>query len=186
MASKCWFVLKQTHYPPPVIPKNGTGSVSGSGSICLGHLIPDLKHLDNVINRHGPLDIPPDMPIYPTKAWDLTWEINNTAGMGVSANAGVPIAAAAGLTLTLDAGVAFKRTTKNFWEFASLDTFIFQPTSEYVEDSVEDDKVAAYLKKLGPFRSSKFFMITGIIVARGAKIKTSDVRNREFHAGPGV
>jgi hypothetical protein len=31
MASKCWFVLKQTHYPPPAIPKNGIGHVSGSG-----------------------------------------------------------------------------------------------------------------------------------------------------------
>jgi hypothetical protein len=181
MASKCWFVLKQTHYPPPVIPKNGTGSVSGNGSICLGHLIPDLKHLDNVINRHGPLDIPPDMPIYPTKAWDLTWEINNSAGVDVSANVGVPIAATAGLTLTLDARVAFKRTIKNSWEFASLDTFI-----EYVEDSVEDDEVAAYLEKLGPFKSSKVFMITGIIVARGAKMKTSDVRKRDLHGGPGV
>jgi hypothetical protein len=186
MASKCWFVLKQTHYPPPVIPKNGTGRMKGRGPICLGHLIPDLQHLDNVINRHGPLDIPPDMPIYPTKAWDLTWEINNSDGVDVSATIGVPIAAAAGLTLKLDAGVAFKRTIKNFWEFASLDTFIFQPTDEYVEDSVEDDEVAAYLEKLGPFRSSKVFMITGVIVARGAKTKTSNVRSREAHGGPNV
>jgi hypothetical protein len=158
----------------------------GRGPICLGHLTPDLQHLDNVINRHGPLDIPPDMPIYPTKAWDLTWEISNSDGVDVSATIGVPIAAAAGLTLKLDAGVAFKRTIKNFWEFASLDTFIFQPTDEYVEDSVEDDEVAAYLEKLGPFRSSKVFMITGVIVARGAKTKTSNVRSREAHGGPNV
>lgn len=69
------------------------------GPICLGHLIPDLQHLDNVINRHGPLDIPPDMPIYPTKAHDLTFEINKSPGVELSANAGVPIAAAVGVTI---------------------------------------------------------------------------------------
>jgi hypothetical protein len=186
MASKCWFVLKQTHYPPPVIPKNGTGRVSRSGPICLGHLIPDLKHLDNVINRHGPLDIPPDMPIYPTKAWDLTWELSKSGGVDVFGEAGVPVATAAGITVKLDARVAFKRTIKNFSEFASLDTFIFQPTSEYVEDSVEDDEVAAYLEKRGLFGSSTIFMITGVIVARGAKTKTSEVRKRDVHGGSGV
>ena len=101
MASKCWFVLQQTHYPPPVIPKNGTGT--SSGPICLGHLIPDLKHLDNVVNRHGPLWIPLDMPIYPTKAWDLTWEVNKNKRVDISGNAGVPIAAAAGLIIKQDA-----------------------------------------------------------------------------------
>jgi hypothetical protein len=30
------------------------------------------------------------------------------------------------------------------------------------------------------------FMITGIIVARGAKSKTSEVRTRDVHGGPGV
>jgi hypothetical protein len=186
MASKCWFVLKQTHYPPPVIPKNGTGRVSESGPICLGHLIPDLKHLDNIINRHGPLDISPDMPIYPTKALELTWEVNKSSGVNIFGGAGVPVAAAAGMTIKLDARVAFKRTIKNFWEFASLDTFIFQPTSEYVEDSVEDDDVAAYLEKRGLFRPPTLFMITGIIVARGTKSKTLEVRKRHIHGGLGV
>ena len=152
MASKCWFVLQQTHYPPPVIPKNGTGT--SSGPICLGHLIPDLKHLDNVVNRHGPLWIPLDMPIYPTKAWDLTWEVNKNKRVDISGNAGVPIAAAAGLIIKQDAGVAFKRTVENFWEFESLDTFIIQPTSEYVEDSIEDGGDSlTYLQKRGLFQS---------------------------------
>jgi hypothetical protein len=184
MASKCWFVLQQTHYPPPVIPKNGTGTLSGP--ICLGHLIPGLKHLDNVINRHGPLAIPPDMPIYPTKAWDLKREINKSGGAGFSGNAGVPIAAAAGLMIKLDAGVAFQKTIRNFWEFESLETFIIQPTNEYVEDSVGDEEVSAYLRKRGFFNSSTLFMITGIIIARGAKTKVSKVRKRDFHGGPGV
>jgi hypothetical protein len=124
------------------------------------------------------------MPIYPTKAWDLTWEVNKSHGVDISGEAGVPVAA--GLAIKLDARVAFTRTIKNFWEFVSLDTFIFQPTSEYVEDSVEDDEVAAYLKRRGFLGSSTIFMITGVIVARGAKTKTSEVRKRNVHAGSGV
>jgi hypothetical protein len=86
----------------------------------------------------------------------------------------------------MDASLAFKRKIKNYWEFDSLDTFIFQPTSAYIEDSVDDDEVAAYLEKLGPFRSSRIFMVTGLIIARGAKSKTSDVSRREVHGGPGM
>jgi hypothetical protein len=184
MASKCWFVLQQTHYLPPVIPKNGTGTTSGP--ICLGHLIPDLKHLDNVINRHEPLKIPPDMPIYPTKVWNLTCEVNKSEGVGVSGDAKIPIAAAAGFTIKLDVGIAFQRSIQNFWEFESLDTFIIQPTREYVEDSVENEEVSAYLQKRGLFGSSSLFMITGMIIARGAKRKASEVRKRDVHLGSGV
>ncbi|KIM96503.1 hypothetical protein OIDMADRAFT_170236 [Oidiodendron maius Zn] len=179
MASKCWFVLQQTHYPPPFFPKNGSGVASGP--LCLGHLISDLKHLDNIINRSGPLRIPPDMPIYPTKAWDLTWDINRSNGVDVSENIGVPIAAAAGLSINLDAGVAFQRTIRNFWEFQSLESFIFQPTSAYIEDSLEDEEVSVYFKKRGLLRSSSLFMITGIIVARGAKMTVSRVHRQEIH-----
>jgi hypothetical protein len=90
------------------------------------------------------------------------------------------------LIIKLDVGVAFQRTVENFWEFESLDTFIIQPTSEYVEDSVEDEEVSTYLQKRGLFRSSSLFMITGIIVARGAKTKASEVRKRDVHGGLGV
>ena len=184
MASKCWFVLQQTHYPPPSFPKNGSGVASGP--LCLGHLISDLKHLDNIINRSGPLQIPPDMPIYPTKAWDLTWDMNRSNGVDVSENIGVPIAAAAGLSINLDAGAAFQRTIRNYWEFQSLESFIFQPTSAYIEDSLEDEEVSAYFKKRGLLRSSSLFMITGIIVARGAKMTVSRVQRQEIHGGTGM
>jgi hypothetical protein len=39
------------------------------------------------------------MPIYPTKARELNFEINKTHGVEFSANTGLPIAAAAGLTI---------------------------------------------------------------------------------------
>ena len=186
MASKAWFVLKQTHYPPPTFPQNGTGQVRGSGPICLGHLIPDLQHLDNVINPHGPLDVPPDTPIFLSKAQDLTWEMKEAKGLSTSSWAGVPIAAAAGLTVKIGAGVAFKHSVSNYWDFESLETYIFQPTAEYIEDSIEEEDVSRYLRQRGLFKSSSMFMITGIIVARGAKMQTFNGHTRAIHGGPGL
>lgn len=171
MGSKCWFVLKQTHYPPPEIPTNGTGKLKGP--ICLGHIIPDLRHLDSVINRRDLLPIPPEMPIYSTKSWELAWKVNNADGIDLFANVRAPIAAAVGLTVQGDVGVAFERTVGKYWEFEALETAIIQPTAAYIEDSMETDEVVAYVKRQGPLRSSSSFMITGIIIAKGSKYEVS-------------
>lgn len=186
MASKCWFVLKQTHYPPPLLPRNGTGKVSGGGPITLGHLIPDLNHLDNIINRRGPLEIPPDMPIYSTKQLDLRLEGRISRGVELDAGADVPIASAVGLTLQLGAGVAFQRTVQNYWDFESLDTFIIQPTSEYIEDSVSDDEIVSYLQKRHSLRPPTLFMITGLKIAHGTRLSSTEESRRGVHGGPGL
>ncbi|KAK1521619.1 hypothetical protein CPAR01_14536 [Colletotrichum paranaense] len=145
MGSKCWFVLSQTHYPPPEIPKTGFGP--SRGPICLGHLIPDLRHLDNIINRDEPLDIPPNMPIHPSKAWGLNRQMDTGRGAEITATASAPIAAAAGVTLKLDAGFAFDKSVSNHWEFEALETFIIQPTNNFVEESVSTNEVRDHLKK---------------------------------------
>lgn len=56
-----------------------------------------------------------------------------------------------------------------FESYEKLETFIVQPTTEYVENTVDDPQVARYIEKhttLGFSRS--FFLITGIVIARGA------------------
>lgn len=184
MASKCWFVLSHTHYPPPTLPEHGFGR--SSGPLCLGHIIPDIQHLDNVINRDGPLDNPPSMPIHGTKASGTEWQLNDTSEIGFTANAGAPIAAAVGLTLKLDAGIAFRSTISNFWEFESLDTFIIQPNNAYVEESLEAEEVANYFNRRGLLRSSTLFMITGIMVARGATVSTMEAQGRDVGGGPAM
>ncbi|KAF7530969.1 hypothetical protein G7054_g9334 [Neopestalotiopsis clavispora] len=185
MTSKCWFVLRHHHYPPPTF--NKSGSKQTGGPLRLGHIIPDLQHLDNVINtRNGPLETPPDMPIYSTKSWNLTWNIDHVRDWNLSVNAGVPIAAAAGITIKAGAGVAFQHTVQNFWEFESLDTYIIQPISEYVEDSLEDEQVASYLHKHKRIVTPSVFMITGLIIARGASVKSSMTDGTDIYGGPGI
>ncbi|KAI0459793.1 hypothetical protein F5B21DRAFT_454220 [Xylaria acuta] len=185
MTTKCWFVLRQTHYPPPVFPETGVGQAKGP--LCLGHVIPDLKHLDNVINTKGVNEFPADMPAYPSTAWDLKWESTTSTGSGFDTSLGAPVPAAIGLELKVDAGVAFEKSIENADQFEKLETFIIQPTDEYIEDTVEGDQVAKYIAKhttLGIAKS--IFMITGIIIARGAKTSRKESQKQDVHGGPGV
>ena len=157
------------------------------GPLCLGHIIPDLKHIDNVINaKDGPLAIPPDMPIYPSKAYDFKWESNAERGCDYGVDVGVPIAAAAGITVKTETGAVFQRSVRNFWEFDALETYIIQPTEEYVEDSVENEQVDAYLRKRRMLKSPSVFMITGLMIARGAANQTSAGNTTDAHLRPGV
>lgn len=185
MTTKCWFVLRQTHYPPPDLPEFGVGIAKGP--ICLGHVIPDLEHLDNVINNKGPNEFPSDMQIYPSTAWDLAWEASRTDGVGLEGTAGAPIAAAAGLEFSLSAGVAFQKSIRNSNQFQKLETFIFQPTAEYVDDTVDDPQVAQYINQHTTLGFSKsIFLITGIIIARGATTSREETHKRDIHGGPGM
>ncbi|KAK7930999.1 hypothetical protein PG985_001711 [Apiospora marii] len=185
MSSECWFVLKQQHYPPPVFPENGTGK--SQGPLCLGHIIPDLEHIDNVINaKDGPLAITPDMPIHKTEAHNLTWERSTERGFECSLEGGVPIAGAAGITINIETGVIFKRSVQNFWAFGALETYIMQPTSEYVEDSVEAPQVASYLKKRRVLKAPSVFMITGLKIARGASSQMSSGNTTDAHFHPAM
>lgn len=185
MTTKCWFVLRQTHYPPPELPEFGVGVAKGP--ICLGHIIPDLEHLDNIINTKETLKFSADMQIYPSTAWHTTWEASDTDGIGLDGAAGAPVAAAAGLELHLSAGVAFKKSVHNSDQFEKLETFIVQPTAEYVDDIMDDPQVARYVENHAVLGLSKsLFLITGIIIARGSKTSRVEIQKRDFHGGPGM
>ncbi|KAK3682965.1 hypothetical protein B0T22DRAFT_502111 [Podospora appendiculata] len=184
--SKCWFVLRHTHYPPPVFPSDG-GVGRSTGPLCLGHLIPDLKHLDTVINREGPLAFPPDMPAYLTQMRDFSCHLATNRGVNTSAEVGIPIALAAGVTVKGSANSAFQRSVSNFSTFKSADIFIIQVTPSYIEDSLDTEEVRKYVKKHSKLGTWSLFMITGIIIARGgAKISTSDNSTRGIGGGPGA
>jgi hypothetical protein len=182
---KCWFVLRQTHYPPPTEPESPDERYKGP--ICLGHIIPDLKSLDQVINTEGPEPYPNIMPVYLTQQWDLTWSEDAHRNRDVSAKAEVP--AAGPVDVKADAGIAFKRSVKNYLEFASLDTAIIQPTASYVKRSLETDLVAQHLesRKVMGMSSWSLFMISGLVIAKGAKKgNRSDTHEAGGHGNAGV
>jgi hypothetical protein len=186
MDEKCWFVLRQRHYPPPTRPPEKTKAkrtkeegnepeeaeeMPWQGPICLGHIIQSPKRLDQVKNRSGLKPYPADMPVYYTQTWHLTTEIDSDRRVEASAKGEGP-AGATPVDLSLDVATVFRKTVQNHSQFERLDTMIFQPTDEYVKDVVKDPDVQ---KLIGRMRANhlglntwSLYMISGIAVAVGA------------------
>ncbi|KAF5009794.1 hypothetical protein FDECE_4001 [Fusarium decemcellulare] len=185
---KCWFVLSQTHYPPPQEDESDeNGAVKQMGPICLGHFIKDLKHLDQVINSGGPEPFLLDMPIYHTPSVDFEWEITKEHGLDASTTAEVPVATVPGVSAKASLGFALKKSVRNYWQIEKLDTMVVQPSRAYITRSLATAPIAEFLEhnRRGPTWS--IFMITGLKIVRGNSThETSRGRESGVHGGPGI
>jgi hypothetical protein len=188
---KCWFVLKQSHYPPPDLPEHGIGIANGA--ICLGHIVPDSKNLDGVINRsEDGIKFTLVVKIYHTESWDLDWKRDEGLKAGGSENASAPITGAIPVTAKLHTKLAFEHTKKDHKEFDTLDRYIIQVNRKFIGGILEDEVVAAHIERtkgvklLGVGGKWSVYMITGIIVARGAKGESGESRKAEANASTDV
>ncbi|KAA8632929.1 hypothetical protein SMACR_02073 [Sordaria macrospora] len=168
---KCWFPLRDTHFPPPSLESMRSGSPS-SPAPSLGHLIPSLNRLDQIINADGFEPFPPaTMEIWgPTLIEDFSWDQSLTQKSTVKLKASAPLAGAVipGAELGVGVGAAFSKSVGNYWEFDRLERYIVQPTRSYVQRCIERDDVKRWIaknKKLGG--RWEVYMVTGIMVARG-------------------
>ncbi|KAK7946101.1 uncharacterized protein PG986_010422 [Apiospora aurea] len=171
---KCWFVLRQRHYPAPVYTAPGMAFGAAEGPLRLGHFIAGPKALDQVINPDDVAPFPRNMRIWATETaqFRLSRKDGRTHDNGFGAD--VPIAAAAGVTVGAEAGVVFRKVMGEDWEIERLDTQIVQPTAEYLEQCVQSGPLAAWVERHKLLGSWKVYMISGIIVARGAKFGRND------------
>ncbi|KAF3293391.1 hypothetical protein TWF132_004711 [Orbilia oligospora] len=106
----CWFVLKQTHYPAPDADSMRKGKPTGP--ISLGHIIRDLKHLDQVINAESIEPFTRAMQIWQTRMVDFKWSQAEEQATAVEAGVAIPIVVAAGLTVGAHPGFAFRQSVK--------------------------------------------------------------------------
>lgn len=93
--------------------------------------------------------------------------------------------------MKVDTGFVFQKSVKNYIEFEGLDTFFMQPTRAYIEDSLQEEAVERNLKKqrgnLGVRGSWKLYMISGVVIAKGAKAaKREDTSKQGVNAHAGV
>lgn len=174
---KCWFVLRQTYYPPP---KNGIGPIQ------LGHIIPGLRHLGQVINGN-PYPYPRGIVVYETRQEDLKWRIDRQNGVDLSVKALVPIPHTGGLvSVGGKASYAFQHSVSRFWEFEALDVMFIQPTRAYIEYCLDEDLVKRYVDKHKNLGSWSLFMITGLTIARGARGHQREEDRHDIHVDPKV
>ncbi|WYZ41191.1 hypothetical protein EsH8_V_000086 [Colletotrichum jinshuiense] len=111
------------------------------------------------------------MAIQRTYSHDTSWKETNQLNANLSL--GAKVLAVPGVTVNASAGAAFLRSVDNASHFDTLDTYIVQATQAYVEDSLYTEEVSKYIKE-NPSINRSFYMITGITVARGAKVSKSE------------
>jgi hypothetical protein len=179
---KVWFKLRQTdHSPPPeVIILLGDGDDS-KGTICLGHFISELMHLDFPLNRGSILPFPRQMTVYRSSVLNFTWDDSKTSAPGINLAAGAPILAAVGVTARASLQTAFMRTTCNHESYDRLDTYTVHPTKDYVERCLERDEIKEHIKRKPTW---SLFLITGIKVARAGKRETRQAKDTLVDIGP--
>ncbi|UKZ83230.1 hypothetical protein TrVFT333_011036 [Trichoderma virens FT-333] len=187
---KCWFVLKQVHYPPPDLPETGIGTANGS--ISLGHIIPDPVNLDGVINRSEEgITFTSTARIRHTRT-ACNWNNVNDLEAGLSSNIQVSMGTGVPVSTALQSKLAFKRTSKNHESFDFLDSYIVDVDRKFISRILEKEEVAAHIERikgvqlLGIGGRWSIWMITGIIVARGAKRAYGDSRKIEARTSASV
>lgn len=184
---KCWFPLRQTHYPPPAT-NLGAHGVEQIGAICLGDILKDLQHLDQRLNEGDAFVLPPSTPIYTTRTHGFKWRNDNTRGIGFSGSLSAPVTAAVGLTAGAGLDLALRKSVAAYDEIEFLEVSIIQPRRDFIDKCLESDDISARIKGnrsiLGAW---KVFMITGIITARGTKSRKAESASlREHSGGPEV
>ncbi|KAL7924539.1 hypothetical protein ACQKWADRAFT_331439 [Trichoderma austrokoningii] len=167
---KCWFVLKQSDYPPPEFPESGIGTTTGA--ICLGHIIPAVKELDGVINRNQDgIELTPAVPVYHTKYLGLDWKRETALKAGLDAGVTAPLGAGTPASTELRIKHIFAETEENHKEFDALDRYIIQVDRQFIGSILDDEVVKEHIQRTKRRLGGQWsvFMITGIMVARGAK-----------------
>ena len=188
----CWFKLKHTHYPAPDIKTLGT--VTETGPICLGHVISDLRHLDQVLNRgqikpftkiHPEDDTVTEViKIWPSKVTHFDWSDVRSTESQAHVQADVPMGGT-GVAGKAKIQAIFRESVADFEHFESLDYVIFQPGRDYamkavkVSGGAKEEMAKQKLLKGGRWT---LYMVTGLVLARNGSYKRDESKGRSLEA----
>ncbi|KAK3339885.1 hypothetical protein B0T25DRAFT_364479 [Lasiosphaeria hispida] len=164
---KCWFALTQTTYPPPSLESMRLGTPDAP--LSLGHLIPNLRHLDQVINPSAIEPFPRAMYINgPFKMADFAWKDDQNTNVSVLARAAAPLLGAVpGVEASGTLGGLFRRRVERWWEFECLETYTVNPTRAYIDRVLAAEEVRGHIERVKMLGGWTVFMVTGLAVARG-------------------
>ncbi|UQC87828.1 uncharacterized protein CLUP02_13349 [Colletotrichum lupini] len=159
---KYWFVLDQTHYEAPVYVDETYREACGT--LLLGHIIPGIKSLDQVINRDELPGFPRTFRVQRSTQSNVSWSRSTQLDGSAGASAGAPALAG----------------------FDQLETQAIAPTTNYIQDCIRAPQVAAYVKQRKTLGSWKLYMITGIKIGKGAKLEHRDCQGKSGGSNPGI
>jgi hypothetical protein len=174
-----WYPLNQDHFPPPDLPESGLGT--GNGVICLGHIIPRHSCLDKVFNRSEEgIQFTPSVPVIHEYPWKLDWIKDKGPDTGLATGVEAPMKAAALVSTEPHVQLRFEHTVTNHQKFDILDRYIINVDRAFIGNILEDEAVATRIEQALGVRLSGLgddwciYMITGIMVARGATEKSEE------------
>lgn len=160
---KTYFLTPSFDYPPPP-----------TGPIKLGNILSDPASPDRPLNPGKTIVPPPEDGITTTVKTDWKSELSkmNSASVGLYAKF-LELVVGAGV----DAAVNWDHKNTDEYSFARLETTYFNPleVSEYLTESLKTPNVKAHIEK-GWARKRPVYIITGLKVVRGGKLKSSKTR----------
>ncbi|KAK5655317.1 hypothetical protein OQA88_5884 [Cercophora sp. LCS_1] len=137
-----------------------------NGPLSLGHLVPDLRRLDQVINTDGFEPFPPGMEVIgPRRLTNFTWDESNTREVALLGKVGVP--SGTGLDGSVTLGGLFSRKVRRYSEFGCLETWMVNPTRAYVARSLEGEEVKGHIERVKREVSSLVEIGPEVQVGRG-------------------
>ena len=174
--TKTYFICPTSDFifPPP------------EGPLQLGSIVRSTSAPQYPLNKASVFDVPDASPPVVETDWKKTISTENGLGLGVYAQ--FLRLATGGLPIGPEGDLEHTKKTANTFAFDTVTTIAFEPTQEYVEEAVKAPAVQAWLKE--PRQKfalvSELFVVTGMKIVKGAKIKYSSSQNTKVKGNIGI
>ncbi|KAF4161542.1 hypothetical protein CNMCM6936_003383 [Aspergillus lentulus] len=143
------------------------------GPLSLGSIIRSTSAPQYPLNRASVVTVTDAFPPVVERDWRKT--VSSETGLGLGVYAQFLQLATGGLPLGSEVNVEHSNKTANTFAFDTVTTLAFEPTQEYVEEAVKAPAVQTWLRE--PRQKfalvSELFIVTGMKLVKGAKIKYS-------------
>jgi hypothetical protein len=157
-----------------------------TGPLCLGSIIRVTSAPQYPLNRATVVAVTDAFPPVVETDWKKTVSSEKAFGFGVYAQ--FLQLATGGLPLGPELDVDHSNKTANVFAFDTMTTLAFEPTQEYVEEAVKAPAVQTWLRepkqRFSPVCS--LYLVTGMKLVKGAKIKYSTSRSTSVKGNIGV
>lgn len=157
-----------------------------TGPLCLGSIIRSTSAPQYPLNRASVVPVADALPPVVETDWKKTVSAEKGLGLGVYAQ--FLQLATGGLPLGSEANVEYSSKKANTFAFDTVTTLAFEPTQEYVEEAIKAPAVQAWLRE--PRQKfalvSELFIVTGMKLVNGAKIKYSISQSTTVKGNVGV
>ncbi|KAI8201251.1 hypothetical protein K4K48_004749 [Colletotrichum sp. SAR 10_66] len=149
-----------------IAPHFGIPPTEAGGLLELGSIIVSINNADDPINQHCHVRIPiSTLFCSHQKGFSATRSSMTSGEYGIWAR----VFSASGGELTF----AGERSVKDVYHFRSIDTIYFNPSQEYLEESMNKTDVKQYMDI---FDADSLYMVTGLKTARGPSVQSSKSR----------